>query len=175
MTEKEILKFQKRARLVACKRGYSELADDFSQEIFVHWLSGHGSTQTIDQYFIDYLRALYGRSRDGSSGKRFKEQRNYVDLTEVRNLADNAGFIEPTKQSAYTFTGKELILYQLYFEEEMTAAIVAEILGVTESRVCQMLKSIKKEIQNQNILEQGYERMEWDESFLKLKVDWIQL
>jgi hypothetical protein len=35
MTTEEIVKFQKRARLVTIKGGYPQLADDFAQEVIL--------------------------------------------------------------------------------------------------------------------------------------------
>lgn len=175
MTNEEILKIAKRAKNVAIKRGYPELADDFSQEIVVHYLSGKGRHQTVDQFFIDYLRSRYGDSRNGRNRVGNAAERNYIELDEVRNLADHSGDDKSDRNSAHYFTGKELTLYHLYFEEQMREAHIGALFGVTESRISQMLNPMKKKIQNQAILEQGFERMEWDESFLNFQIDWVSI
>lgn len=176
----EVRRLQERARHVATKRGHSELADDFAQEIFVQWLAGHGGHQTIDQAFIDYLRSLYGRtgprgSGSGSGSGRFSEYRNYVNLDEVRNLAEPARDIQPTWDFTHLFRGRQAFLYGAYFVEEMSENSIADILGLTESRVSQMIKPMKREIQDAALLTDVRERMEWDEDYGKVEVEWITL
>lgn len=175
MNDQEIIKFQKRARFVANKKGYPQLADDFAQEIIINWLEGHGQHQTVDQYFIDYLRQQYGRTGRPGGDARSRLDRTAEDITKIRNLA-----VEPEEQRSdrrfnHLFRGIQHTIYTLRFLEEMNLKEIGEILGVTESRISQRVSEIEKVIQDQMILEQGIERMEWDDNFSKLMVNWIKL
>lgn len=170
-----VQKLMKRASDVARQRGYSELADDFAQEIATHWLSERGQHQTLDQFFIDYLRAQYGRPGVRSHRSKYEERRNYVDLDEARNLAEPARDLEPERSFAVLFSGREGEIYGAYFIDERTEKSIAADFGVTESRICQLLKPMKEKIRRHAILLDGYERMEWDESFLSFAIDWVSL
>jgi hypothetical protein len=171
----DVIEAQKRARYVAKKRGYPELADDFAQELALHWLSGHGKHQTVDQFFIDYLRTLYGRSGVCSDRSKYSERRNYVDLTEARDIAAPSRDLEPKREYSHLFSGRESVIYELYFVEERSGEAIGEYLGVTESRVSQLLASIKEVIKRHVVLMDGYERIEWDNSFLSFSIKWMSL
>lgn len=165
-----------RARHAATRRGHPELADDFSQELFIRWLSGQSQHQTIDQAFIDYLRGIYGRTGprgSGSGSGRKPGPKDFVNVDELRNIAQPTNDIEPTRSLAHLFGGRDAFLYQARFVEEMSEHAIAEILGVTESRISQLLKPIAKVIQDAAIIEHARERMEYDEGFGLLSVDWI--
>lgn len=182
MTNEEILKFQKRARYVASKRGYPELADDFSQSVLLLFVERPDRHSTLDQLFIDYLRETYGDSRTISGSKRSFAERNAVSGEEENLYHDYIGDVErssdtgPTqRECACLFMGREAEIYQAYFVDERTEWSIAQDLAVTESRVSQVLKPMKNEIRDFYILREGLERMEWDEDYTKLAVDWIKL
>jgi DNA-directed RNA polymerase specialized sigma24 family protein len=175
LDEDRLLELYERAKYVACKRGHSELADDFAQEAVAGWLSGCGRHQTVEQRFIDYLRSQYGRAGLRSSRLKFQERRKYVDLDEARNIAADPGDVGAARQFAYLFAGRQAFLYDAYFVQQLSEKEIGEMLNVSESRVSQMLKPMKLAIQDEAVLQDGLDRMEWDEDFTKLEVDWVRI
>jgi predicted DNA-binding protein YlxM (UPF0122 family) len=187
MTQEEILKFQKRAKHVAIKRGYPECAEDFAQEIFIAFARGWHST--IDQLFIEYLRSEYGNSRTRRGHERRLAKGRTISLDSpigeeesgthyhdiIGNPEPDPRDVEVNRGYAFLFTGREAYIYESYFNEQLSEKRIADELSLTESRICQILGSMKKRIKEQAELEQGLERIEWDENYTKLKVDWIKL
>jgi len=172
---KAVHKLFKRATYVAKRRGYSELADDFAQEVALNRLSGRGRHQTIDQAFIDYLRSQYGRTGargSGSGSGRVPKHINHVNIDKIRDLAEPTRDLAPPREFAHLFRGREAELYRAYFVEERANKSIGEELGITESRVSQLLSPIKERIRKHAILLDGYERMEWDDTFLSFRIEW---
>ena len=52
---------------------------------------------------------------------------------------------------------------------------IAEILGITDSRVSQVLKPIKKQIQDAAIIETVADIYRDDKEYSKLEIEWIRL
>ena len=175
MSDAEIRKYQKRARYVANKKGYSQLADDFAQEIFVEFLESPNRGATVDQLFIDYLRKQYGRTGIPGGDARSFAIRTAQDLSAARHIAADPGEQPENRRIDHLFGVKQAYLYQAYFIEQRSEASIGQDMGITESRVCQLIKPIKKKIQDEYIRTTGMERMEWDESFLSFKIDWVVL
>jgi DNA-directed RNA polymerase specialized sigma subunit len=129
---------------------------------------------TLDQLFIDYLRQSYGDTRTGIGSARSKAEHTSCSLDLARNIAADPGDELEDRGCAFLFKGKQRDLYEACFLEERTEATMGEYYGVTESRICQMLKPIKQEIESYYILRKFLERLNDDES-LELQIDWIQL
>lgn len=189
MTNQEIEKFQKRARYVAAKRGYPELADDFAQELLLSFVEKPDRGATIDQLFVDYLREHYGDARSASGAARSFALRESISLDaagcegeESYTLHDRIGSPEPVselelshRECSLLFGGRKAEIYQAYFVEELTEQTIGKALDITESRVSQILGSMKREMRDYYMLREGLERMEWDTGYTKLHVDWIKL
>lgn len=198
MTEEEIKKFQKRARHVATKSGYRELADDFAQEIFVEFLQNPDRGATVDQLFIDYLRRTHGRPGTPGGDARIYARNHTVSIDEWVDgeskeiqlpASSTIGDIDECSRYdfecsrydfdigrlALLFGGREAEIFTLYFVEHWTEKTIGKLIGVSESRVSQILKGMKKEIQNYYITQEIRERLEWDESFGVFQVNWIRL
>lgn len=176
--------FIKRAKNVAKRRGYPELADDFSQEIFIAFARGWRST--VDQLFSSYLRDQHGNPRFPSGVARRIARSRTVSLDAPigqeedspslhERIADSRGDSEHEWEAgrySYCFGGREAEFYQLYFVEQQTEKVIGDLFAITESRVSQILGVMKEKIRNQAILGDGYERIEWDESFLSFRIEW---
>lgn len=189
ITSEEIIKYQKLACYVATKRGYSELADDFAQDLLLNFVANSDRGATVDQHFVDYLRREYGDTRSACGTARSRSMRSalsldapgYSDEGEV-GLYDRIAATQPVSESESTqrecsllFGGREADIYKTYFVEERTQSLIAKALEITESRVSQILKSMKQEVSDYYVLREGLERMEWDPDYSKLQVDWIRL
>jgi hypothetical protein len=157
LTDEQIQKFIRRAKIVAKKHGYPELADDFSQEIFVYWLSGRRQAQTLDQAFIEYLRTLYGHTRTKCNRSRLQAQRHYIELSEIRNLAHDSRVFEASWRPPDSPGGEAVkldraflsqefgcdredrILLILYFEWGFLLEEIGDLFEFTQSRASQVL------------------------------------
>ena len=175
MTNEEILKFQKRARYVARKYRYLQLADDFAQEVILKFLENPDRSSTVDQLFIDYLRGTFGDHRNDLGLAKSKAYFNSCSLNDARNIQSGPSPRPESERSAFLFGGLQGYLYQAYFVNELTEEVIGETLGVTGSRVSQLIASMKKMIQDQAILEEGLSRLEGDPKFLTVKIDWITI
>lgn len=192
LSDEAIEKYIKRAKYVAIKRGYSELADDFSQEIFIEFIQNPARGATLDQLFIDYLRRTHGRPGTPGGDARIYAERNSVSLDayatggeyqEIQlpshndrgSLDDDTRFKQSPWGLTFLFRGKQAEIYRLYFLEEMKELEIAHLFGLAESRISQLLQLIKKEIENYYILKEMKERMEWDEKVGIFQIDWIQI
>lgn len=192
MTEADIRKYQKKARYVAAKSGYPELAEDFSQELFVEFLQNPERGATVDQLFIDYLRRINGRPGTPGGDARILARANTISIEAIsddgkrkeiqlpsyddsRDVDNDPGSNSAVGRFAYLFRGREAQIYQLYFVDEITEEDIGALLGVTNSRISQILKIIKKKIEDHTIFKEYSQRMEWDESFAIFKVDWIRI
>jgi RNA polymerase sigma factor (sigma-70 family) len=192
MNNQEIQKYQKRARYVATKSGYPELAEDFSQELFIEFLQNPDRGATVDQLFIDYLRRIHGRPGTPGGDARILARANTISIDsfsddgkreeiqlpaydDPRSIDDGPGSNPDVGKFAKLFRGREAQIYQAYFVDEITEESIGKCFGISESRVSQILKPMKKKIKDAAILQEGYQRMEWDESFLSFKVNWLEI
>ena len=73
-----------------------------------------------------------------------EEQLNYFD--NVNKKIEEEELIEHIKKILTTLTEKEQLVIQLYYFEELSLKEIAEILGLTESRVSQIHKSVIKKL-----------------------------
>lgn len=189
MTNEEIIKFQKRARYVATKRGHAELADDFAQDLILIFIKSPDRRSTVDQLFTDYLRGTYGDTRSALGRARSFAVRESVSLDDARDESEKSFSLyeriaapesdteaeRSCRECSHLFGGRKAEIYEAYFVEEKTEKVIAQGMELTESRICQLLKPMKREIQDYYILREGLERIEWDPDYTKLQVDWIKL
>ncbi len=73
-----------------------------------------------------------------------EEQLNYFD--NVNKKIEEEELIEHIKKILTTLSEKEQLVIQLYYFEELSLKEIAEILGLTESRVSQIHKSVIKKL-----------------------------
>lgn len=174
MTDDEVKKFQKRARYVAIKRGFSELADDFAQEIFITFLENPERGATVDQLFIDYLRRTYGRPGKPGGDARIQAERFTDEFDDSTITCDDPEPEFERGRYSFLFGDKQAEIYEAYFVNEMTEKWIAERLGVTESCVSQKLSEMKKKIIEQVELEDLWERFKTEPEFTRLEIQWIR-
>lgn len=109
--------------------GDIEIAQRLDVTVDELWVMQREATVTsvvaLDEHASDGRQSLYDTLRDVASNPEdlFTSGGEVVDL-----LAD----------AVATMTGRSRIILALYYIEEMTLAGIGEVLGVTESRVCQL-------------------------------------
>jgi RNA polymerase sigma factor (sigma-70 family) len=174
-------KLRKRAIISAGKYGFSEHAEDIAQEVLLHFIEGRGQSQTIDQAVVDCIRKRFGRpGHPGATAK--------YALATAESIETDDGqrdFAAPVRESEFTecerdleragrlFKGVDAMIFQMRFREEMLQDEIAKILGVTESRVCQRINRIQKELKVWVEYWSLRDRLERDEHFGLYQVDWI--
>jgi DNA-directed RNA polymerase specialized sigma24 family protein len=188
MTNEEALALQKRARNFAHSKGYGELGDDFAQEIFIG--VARGWKQTVEQAFYSFLRDHGGDTRTDKGRARITGRSRTISLDapvgdEGSNQTMHHDLIAapPAEQSSdlpeATFTellsGAEDLLYEKIFVDELSQVEVAHGMGLTPSRVCQLLKPIKKKLIAYGQLEELTERLESEPHFGVFEIEWISI
>lgn len=118
--------------------------EDITNAYTLHRLSGKGETQKLEHYFIDWMRKHFGDRRSSTGGvglaiKRASEIDDYTMPTESRG--DEGGLLE-FKQTLGRLekylSRRDKVIIELYLEDASNRDM-SKILGVTESRVSQIV------------------------------------
>lgn len=150
MTDEEFKKFKVRIAGLGPKYGYGpDEAEDITQEVMLMWAErGFRTGQTLEQAIIDCLRKQSGRKGSDSYTAR-TELKNAAsiddvfeytglagpDMAERESLGSYVRYLKPVEQFVLT------MMVDGYNQKS-----IADELGVTESRVCQRMKSIREVI-----------------------------
>lgn len=193
MNTTEIKKLYSQARAYACsQRGYAEFADDFAQE---YVLGAHiGKNQPVNFAFIDFVRTYFGSTRSRSGQLRISSESprsgRQISLDAPQEMGEKSSgllheIIPDSQRDSRDSKGIELpyfamrtrdaFIARLFFELEVGQADIAEILGVTPSLVSQLLRTIKKQIANKEIVRACYDYYQDDPEYSKLYIDWIAI
>lgn len=121
-------------------------AEDAVQSILLTWLSRQGKgRQTVDQAVIDYARRTIGDPRSGS----FNSRKSLYQATsdglerineETRQSQENGDWVTEI------LCGMERVIWVLLTKWGMSEVEVADIIGVSSSRVSQRLKAIQSRL-----------------------------
>lgn len=187
-----IEKLYKRAIAVGKRKGLQdEEAEDFASWLAIKWLEGKYQHSTLDQSLIDYRRGEHGDSRSDSGRLRQSATRRGISLTPdetdergqaalrlaERAIADGTG--EPEEQRAFDFdpadylSGRYRWAYELVMQDELTMKQAAAIMGVSESRVSQVLSVANSHVKRITLLGEAREAVRRRD--LELLIDWISL
>lgn len=186
-TDSEIRKFIRRAKSYVYKRGRHELADDFSQEAVIALITGRKAT--IPQLYVDFLRKEYGdlrsphgRARSSSLlyGTSLDQPASEDDATLLHELVPShggdSGPVGIDWRHRVTFRGRDALIAELRYDEGMSEKDIADILGVTESRVCQIIgRRINPQIESAVLLAERLALFHDDPEASRLLVDWIKI
>jgi RNA polymerase sigma factor (sigma-70 family) len=138
-------KLRRSAFIAARKLGANGVdADDFANEAMLAWLEGHWRGQTVNQAVISAYRKIYGRG---------KARMTYVELDHD----------EPRESQAHGFDynawvseleERDRAMIKLKYEWGMEGIEIADLFGISKSRVSQRLKILEGKMK---------ERMERDQ------------
>ena len=193
--EESYEKLYKKAIKTAQYAGHKDIAEDFAGWIAVKWLEGKAQHQVLSYSLIDFLRLEYGGTgrRCGVDAilrsRRLKatELSGCDELTAEENLerlhasSDNSQGLrgEFANDERYRREYRGLLpikldnIWQLYAVLGLCQLEIAELYGVTESRISQYLKTVKESILKFEAIKLMRERIE--ENRDQLEVEWITL
>lgn len=187
MANEQIRKYQKRCIQHAKRQGYTQLADDFAQESAIKKFVSDRKA-TIAQLFVDFLRKEYGDTRSPggrarSSARRFGPSLDQPSSDDGATLlhelvASPGGDPEPFGSSwrdAVTFRWRDAVIAELILDGDVSNESVASYFGVSSSRISQVMKRVKKEIESSVMFQEVLPEYKSDEDTSVLFVDWIQL
>lgn len=164
MNEAEYGKLKQRVAIALKKfNGNSDEQEDATQDILCAWLSrGFKRGQTVDQAVIDYLRKQSGRK--GTSG--YQQRLNLHNASSTEGLRDLG--IEPRvggdcNDIAKLLRGRDRRLFMSLAEGE-TLLEIANRIGLSESRVCQMVKEINSKLKRILYLADLFSGLDLDET-----------
>lgn len=80
--KEDIDAIKSRATATARASGFPHLAEDFTSQVLVWFVSGKRAHSTFDQMFVDFLRVEYGSARS-SSGLKRQRAKHYIQLEEI--------------------------------------------------------------------------------------------
>ena len=138
------VEFYTRCRKLARAKGYpQDIWEDFPSWAYERMKLG--SRARIDQLLIDYLRTTYGVT--GTDGQRLRKALNTasdnslgLDLIEASATPSPSARLE-SDQLWGLANGRDREMLQLYFQEGLSKKEIADQYGVTEARVCQLMKN----------------------------------
>lgn len=165
MDEKFLKKVKNKALRVFKNK---EDAEDFLPWYIIKRLEGKSKHQLIDHAIIDYKRENFGHLHTLEQKNQAKEDFYLKDTDqqnqELAHMRDLARKI---------LTNKDYTIFYLYSQEELTMLEIGLLFGVSESRICQKIKTISKKLANIFIKQDMNERLETEN--MELNVEWIEL
>jgi RNA polymerase sigma factor (sigma-70 family) len=160
------LRIYRMAKSFASKYGLGEEAEDFAQWLVLQKLQGKGLYQQIKHSLVDYYRAT-GRSKRAAS---FVASNKFVEYTEEPIEKDvvmaessrrmwkhqEGTFTEPLEifdrrmleKLVVSLKPTQRMVMEMYFFQDLNLKEIGKKLRVTESRVSQILRPIKKKLKN---------------------------
>ncbi len=150
MDESDAARFRKRAVFSAARKGFAQHSEDLAHDALLSWLEGHGKHQTVDQAVGDAIRGAFGRP--GTPGHELRgnlEQRaESLDALAYRavpsidrdSLTDFERLIKPLESI-------DRSIVCLRFIWGFNEIEIANLFGITESRVSQRLHAVFSRLQ----------------------------
>jgi DNA-directed RNA polymerase specialized sigma24 family protein len=186
----DIAKITRQAKTLARREGHGHLADDFAQEALLARATGR---ETCLRYlFVDVLRAEYGRTgAGGTAGGRAKaaarlgpaefddgvlcrDDRHARDAS-VDALIRAADAQRLARAARAALNENQLSAYQLVYEQRLSQDEAAGAMGVTPSRVSQLITAALRVLGVELGLEDLADEVRCGLASLELEVEWIVL
>jgi predicted transcriptional regulator len=154
--DSEIEKLRNRSLITSRRMGINQDSEDIAQEVAIRFIQ-NGKGQTVQQATIDVIRSVYGSTRgsrmSGVTGVR-RAERFATSLQESResNLAsinpiEGARFIDAfLSTSRILLSGSKRAIIILVYQWGFSLEEVADLLGVTESRISQVRSELEERV-----------------------------
>ena len=162
------------------RKGLSEeQAEDYASEAFIRLFQGRKAT--IEQLLIDFKRKEFGNSR--SKYFRFRESKTVDELETIGRLDLPCSGVEPCSDetgrddlhNGFCPTGRGGLIWELVHDCGFEALEIATWYGISQSRISQILRKVKKEFESHVLLNDLKNKLEDNQKYLELDVDWIVL
>jgi hypothetical protein len=143
MTSSEASRIRRNAVISACSLGFGQDAEDLAHDVILNHIEGKGKKQLVDFAVIDMIRKRSGNPRVHSRAQR-------VALNEtVEYDEDKLPDTREPKPMTFEHTLEDLsrdqrICVFLYFVWGLDMKEIGECIGVTESRIVQILRDTFK-------------------------------
>lgn len=142
----DLQKLRRMARSYCCKRGYAEIAEDFAQE--ATFSLSRGRKASLEQLLIDFLRGYYGSTRHGGKSSRHAHTSLYHEDGEEKCTDTDQdaarGDLLDFGELGNALKGNQRIVFHLTHTWGLLRTEVADVLGVSESRVSQVYGQIMR-------------------------------
>ena len=139
--KRDFVEVRRIALSIAHKLVGSDYADDIAQEACLLFLEGHGKKKMIRHAVIDSIRKIYGDDRNETHWLRVNERHGGNPLYQIAapkvNL-DGARILAGLR-------GPARVAATLYFKWGFDMMEIAEVLGVVESRISQIVKKVREQ------------------------------
>lgn len=181
-----LLKMQGVAKEYAVKRGHGTIAEDFAAQVVIDLIEGR--PDNLDWLLTDFLRREYGNTRSLSGSAKSDARISGRSLDQPAGpegsmcLAECIGSPEPDPdpvgsdwRSQVVLFGRAAIMAELHFDHEFDQRDIADMYGVTEARISQLLKPVKREIERAMIVAETADIYRDDKEYSKLEINWITL
>lgn len=158
----DVQKLQRRIKYAYNKiTGYRDGWEDCSQDIIMRWMMNPGGGQTVDQAVIDYIRTELGRTGTVNHEARQKFN-NALSLSPTNHEGNHPGnVVDPLDKIAdsrcnheryeivkdfekvtndVSLSVRQRVVTKLYYVWGLKCIEIADLFGITESRVSQILE-----------------------------------
>lgn len=147
ITEERYKAIRGKAFEIAKSYGMLDHAEDFAQEAAFQYSKGRKAVMSL--MFIDYIRKAFGDTRTESN-----KELNQSRLGESRYFEEvdpNVHGYEPEMSSDIrhcqnNLTDQDRVIFTLLCKYGLSMAEIGDVLGVSESRICQHMGEIKKKL-----------------------------
>lgn len=149
--------------------------DECVQEILCRMLEGKGEHRTVDQFTIDYLRTITGRKGVASySARQNLERADSVEPGDLERVlpmdirGNRANGLDLDECARYSGDQIDRACLKLYFRWGLDEVEIANLFGVSPSRVSQRIKRIQGRISARIKSERSREQGKAGENLVKL-------
>lgn len=153
MNEAAAKKIYSRARFVAIKYGHTQEAEDIAQSVLLQFIKNPKSKQTVEHAVIDYLRQNDWKSRGKSRRFCLFNRAQQDDRFEIESIpavfGSNGHGHESFERYLNCLKTEDRIITVLRYKWSLSESEIGYCFGISDSRVCQRIKSIHKRIQKE--------------------------
>lgn len=173
-------RIRKQCEAFARRKGFPQDAEDFASEVLIYLIQHPDCPGLfINRWFVGFLRKHYGDTRlpGGLAKSRARLDAGAVSSEDVASHTPSGPTPRQIGRRLAGISGTEKQVYAALevLGQERSGRDVADELGVTESRVSQMVGDIKKRLSEAIILEECLPEYLEDEERQTLEVRWIEL
>jgi DNA-directed RNA polymerase specialized sigma24 family protein len=141
-------KIRRQCEAFARRKGFSQDAEDFASYVMLDAIEHNSDSVFIGRRFVDYLRKHYGRTGTPGGDARQRASLRPVELVEERHGSESPVGFNLDESGVYLsgLSQQDRLIYVLTQKHEVPHITIADSLGVSESRVSQVLARIQQRV-----------------------------